>query len=93
MPRVMIMVAEQNVGMHYYSYWWGVKAGTADLSITENVMMEKLTQKGFHIVDHAMTSKTLEIKDPYKIESLNNDAVRSIGNLYDAEVVIYGKAL
>ena len=93
MPRVMIMVAEQNVGMHYYSYWWGVRAGTADLSITENVLMEKLTQKGFHIVDHAMTSKTLEIKAPYKIESLNNDAVRSIGNLYDAEVVIYGKAL
>ena len=93
MPRVMIMVAEQNVGMHYYSYWWGVKSSTVDLSITENVLMEKLTQKGFHIVDHAMTSKTLEIKDPYKIESLNNDAVRSIGNLYDAEVVIYGKAL
>jgi len=93
MPRVMIMVAEQNVGMHYYSYWWGVKASTADLSITENVLMEKLTQKGFQIVDHAMTSKTLEIKAPYKIESLNNDAVLSIGNLYDAEVVIYGKAL
>jgi hypothetical protein len=93
MPRVMIMVAEQNVGMHYYSYWWGVKAGTADLSITENVLMEKLTRKGFHIVDHAVTSRTLEIKAPYKIESLNNDAVRSIGNLYDAEVVIYGKAL
>ena len=93
MPRVMIMVAEQNVGMHYYSYWWGVKAGTADLSITENVLMEKLNSKGFHVVDHAMTSKTLEIEAPYKIESLSNDALRSIGNLYDAEVVIYGKAL
>jgi len=93
MPRVMIMVAEQNVGMHYYSYWWGVKAGTADLTITENVLMQKLTSKGFHIVDHAVAAKTLSIKDPYKIESLNNDAVQSIGNLYDAEVVIYGKAL
>jgi len=93
MPRVMIMVAEQNVGMHYYSYWWGVKAATADLSITENVLMEKLTRKGFQIVDHAMASKTLEIKAPYKIESLTNDAVRNIGKLYDAEVVIYGKAL
>jgi hypothetical protein len=40
-----------------------------------------------------MMSKTLEIKAPYKIESLSNDAVRNIGNLYDAEVVIYGKAL
>ena len=93
MPRVMIMVAEQNVGMHYYSYWWGVKAGTADLSITENVLMQKLARKGFHVVDHAMTSKTLKIKAPYKIESLSNDAVRDIGKVYDAEVVIYGKAL
>ena len=93
MPRVMIMVAEQNVGMHYYSYWWGIKAGTADLSITENVLMEKLAQKGFHVVDHAITSKTLEIKAPYKIESLSNDAIRNIGNLYDADVVIYGQAL
>jgi hypothetical protein len=93
MPRVMIMVAEQNVGMHYYSYWWGVKAGTADLSIAENVLMQKLARKGFHVVDHAMTSKTLKIKAPYKIESLSNDAVRDIGKVYDAEVVIYGKAL
>ncbi len=93
MPRVMIMVAEQNIGMHYYSYWWGVKAGTADLSITENVLMEKLSRKGFHVVDHAMASKNLKIKAPYKIESLSNDAVRDIGKVYDAEVVIYGKAL
>ncbi len=93
MPRVMIMVAEQNIGMHYYSYWWGVKASTADLNITENVLMQKLTGKGFHIVDHSVASATLHIKDPYKIESLSNDAVQSIGNLYDAEVVIYGKAL
>ncbi len=93
MPRVMIMVAEQNIGMHYYSYWWGIKASTADLTVTENVLMQKLTSKGFHIVDHAVASKSLSIKAPYKIESLSNDAVQSIGNLYDAEIVIYGKAL
>ena len=93
MPRVMIMVAEQNIGMHYWSYWWGLKASTADLTVTENVLMQKLTSKGFHVVDHAVASKNLSIKDPYKIESLSNDAVQSIGNLYDAEVVIYGKAL
>jgi len=93
MPRVMIMVAEQNVGMHYYSYWWGVKASTVDLTTTENVLMQKLTSKGFHIVDHAVASKKLSITDPYKIESLSNDAVQRIGIVYDAEVVIYGKAL
>ena len=93
MPRIMIMVAEQNVGMHYYTYWWHAVAGHADLTITENTLMEKLSEKGFNIVDHSVKAKNIQISDAYKIESLTNDAIKTIGNLYDAEVVIYGKAL
>jgi hypothetical protein len=92
-PRIMIMVAEQNVGRHYYSFWWGVKAGHTDINITENTLMEKLSQKGFLVVDHAVKSQNLKISDPFKIESLDNDAIQTIGNLFDAEVVLYGKAL
>jgi hypothetical protein len=92
-PRIMIMVAEQNIGMHVYSYWWGVRAGHADINITENTLMEKLSQKGFNVVDHAVKTQTLELSSPYKIESLGNDAIQTIGNLFDAEVVLYGKAL
>lgn len=93
MPRIMIMVAEQNVGMHHYAYWWHVVAGHADLTITENTLMEKLSEKGFNIVDHSVKTKNIQISDAYKIESLTNDAIKTLGNLYDAEVVIYGKAL
>jgi len=93
MPRIIIMVAEQNVGMHHYTYWWHVVAGHADLTITENTLMEKLAEKGFNIVDHSVKAKNIQISDAYKIESLTNDAIKTIGNLYDAEVVIYGKAL
>lgn len=93
MPRIMIMVAEQNVGMHNYAYWWHVVTGYADLTITENTLMEKLSEKGFNIVDHSVKTKKIQISDAYKIESLTNDAIKTIGNLYDAEVVIYGKAL
>lgn len=92
-PRVMIMVAEQNVGMHYYSFWWGVKAGHADIGITENTLMEKLAQKGFNVVDHAVKAGNVELAKPYRIESLSDKAVQTIGNLFDAEVVIYGRAL
>ena len=92
-PRVMIMVAEQNVGMQYYSYWWGVKAGHADINITENTLMEKLTQKGFNVIDHAVKAQKLSLSDPYRIESLSDEAVQIVGNLFDAEVVIFGKAL
>ena len=93
MPRVMIMVAEQNVGYHHYNFWWGVKTGEADLSITENILMEKLLGKGFNVVDHSVSTKTKELSKAYSIVSLDNNTVSRIGKLYDAEVVIYGKAV
>ncbi len=93
MPRVIIMVAEQNVDMDDYTYWWHMVAGQGDLTVTENTLMEKLAEKGFNIVDHSVKAKSLQISNAYKVESLTNDAIRTIGNLYDAEVVIYGKAL
>ncbi|MFP4447040.1 MAG: flagellar assembly protein T N-terminal domain-containing protein, partial [Desulfosudaceae bacterium] len=98
MPRVMIMVAEQNIGQEYYSYWWhhgarhDVRASSADLTVVENVLLRELGEKGFNLVDHAAMSGKLQVPAAYKVESLSNTAIREIGNLYDAEVVIYGKA-
>ncbi len=93
MPRVMIMVAEQNVGQTHYSYWWHAHSYQADLSVVENTLMEKLVSKGFNVVDHSVKTKTLKINAPYKVVSLSNTAIKTLGNLFDAEVVIYGKAL
>ena len=93
MPRIMLMVAEQNVGMHYYSFWWGLKSEQTDLSVTESVLMEQLGQKGFVLVDPSVKAGRVDVSEPYRIASLSNEAIVSIGRLYAAEVVIYGKAL
>lgn len=93
MPRIMLMVAEQNVGMHYYSFWWGLKSEQMDLSVTESVLMEQLGQKGFVLVDPSVKAGRVDVSEPYRIASLSNEAIVSIGRLYEAEVVIYGKAL
>jgi hypothetical protein len=93
MPRIMLMVAEQNVGMHYYSFWWGIKSEQTDLAITETVLLEQLGQKGFVVVDPMVKAGHVDISEPYRMASLSNDAVVSIGKLYEAEGVIYGKAL
>ncbi len=100
MPRVMIMVAEQNVGMEYYTYWWSalsgkgnVVAGHADLTVTENILMQKLSEKGFNIVDHSVMAKNVRLSKAYKIEALTDNAIQQAGSMYGAEVVIYGKAL
>jgi len=93
MPRIILMVAEQNVGMHYYSFWWGIKSEHTDLAITETVLLEQLGGKGFVVVDPAVKAGRVDISEPYRIASLSNEAIVSIGKLYEAEVVIYGKAL
>ena len=93
MPRIMLMVAEQNVGMQYYRFWWGLESGHADMTVTENTLLEQLSQNGFVVIDPAVKSGGIEISQPYKIESLSSEAIVSIGRLYHAEVVIYGKAL
>ena len=93
MPRIMLMVAEQNVGMQYYSFWWGVESEQTDLSVTESVLMEQLGQKGFVLVDPSVKAGRVDVNEPYRIASLSNEAIVSIGRLYEAEVVIYGKAL
>ncbi|ABW67003.1 flagellar assembly protein T N-terminal domain-containing protein [Desulfosudis oleivorans] len=93
MPRVMIMVAEQNIGQTTYAYWWDRSMTTqTDMTITENTLMEKLSGKGFNVVDHTVADRTVELSSAYKIADLTNDAMQKVGQLYGAEVVIYGKA-
>ncbi|MFP4039790.1 MAG: flagellar assembly protein T N-terminal domain-containing protein [Desulfosudaceae bacterium] len=97
MPRVMLMVAEQNIGQQYYVYWWqgggghDIMADGTDLTVIENVLMRELGNKGFNLVDRSVMSGQLSVPRAYKVESLSNSAVKEIGNMYGAEVVIYGK--
>ncbi len=94
MPRVMIMVAEQNVGQVRYVYWWNRTMTTrTDMTITENILMQKLAEKGFNVVDHNVADKTVGLSDAYRIADLSDRAAQKIGRLYGADVVIYGKAL
>ncbi|MFH2013272.1 MAG: flagellar assembly protein T N-terminal domain-containing protein [Pseudomonadota bacterium] len=92
-PRVMVMIAEQNIGQQYLSFWWGHKASEANLSIAESVLVEKLREKGFNLVDHAAKAENIRMSKLYRVANLDDNTAVSLGNQYDAEVVIVGKAL
>lgn len=92
-PRVMFLIAEQNIGHEDFKYWWGHHVSETDLSITETVLVEKFSKKGFNVVDHAAKAGSIEIGEAHRMVKLNDNAVVSLGNQYDAEVVIVGKAL
>jgi len=83
MPRIMVLMAEQNVGQsHPYYYWQGT-----DLSVCENVIQSKFLKDGFTFVDRTPLAGRL------KMESGNvSDAEAArLGGQVDAELVIVGK--
>lgn len=93
-PRIMILIAEQNIGKQHYYYWWGHHRGEqADLTIAENTIMDRFREKGFELVDHNAQSKDIKVAPAYRVAELNDRAAITLGKQADAEVVIVGKAL
>lgn len=93
-PRIMILIAEQNIGQQYYNYWWGQQRGAqTDLTIAENTIMDYFREKGFDFVDHSAQSKDIKVTPAFQVADLNDRAAITLGQQADAEVVIVGKAL
>ncbi len=93
-PRLMILIAEQNIGKLSYAYWWGQGRGEqADLTIAENTIMDRFREKGFDFVDHMVQSKDIKVTPAFQVADLSNQAAVALGQQADAEVVIVGKAL
>jgi len=93
-PRIIILVAEQNIGKQYFHYWWGAHRGEqTDLTVSENTIMDRFREKGFDFVDHSAQGKEIKVAPAFQVAELNDRAAITLGKQADAEVVIVGKAL
>lgn len=92
-PRTMIMIAEQNIGSEWYAWWWGYHGQQTDIGVVENTLMDKLSEKGFELIDHEVAAKQIKVTAAYKIQNLTVDQAKTLGSRADAEVVIIGKAV
>ena len=91
-PRVIVMIAEQNVGRSGFSYWWG-KGHVADLDILQTALVEAWQPRGFKFVDPALLQDKLAKSSALTQPSLTNQAAVAIGRSADADVAIVGKVL
>lgn len=90
-PRTIILVAEQNVGQEIYAWWRS--GGHADLSVVENVLMDKFCEKGFPMIDHATASGRIAASPAYAAADLSAVQAQTLGGQAGAEVAIIGKAV
>lgn len=92
-PRVIVMVAEQNIGSKGFSYWWGSSGYVADLQLTQNTLIESWQPKGFKFVDAALLAGKLKKKAAMNKPDVSDDNAVTIGQDADADVAIVGRVL
>jgi len=92
-PRIMAMIAEQNVGQGAYGWWQGSQGEDTDMGAVENAFMDKFTEKGFEFIDHEVALKEIRVTKAYRVPNLSIAQAKTLANQADAEVVIIGKAV
>jgi hypothetical protein len=92
MPKLLIMVAEQNVGMNKPVYWWGgTGIVSTDMRVVENTLMQVMREKGFTFVDTEVLSGKKTVRSP--VAYLSDKQARRMAKVTDAEVIIVGRAV
>ncbi len=95
-PRVMLLIAEQNIGQSGFSYWWGATSGSTDLGVVENTIINEWGSKGFRFVDHRVLAGKIKKRKAYQVTSaqgLSTQQAEEIANLSDAQIVLTGTAI
>lgn len=93
MPRVLLMIAEQNVGDSSASFWWGDKNFSANLDAAENGFIDAWIPKGIRFVDRQALLGKIEVGPALSSAEPTDDAIKSFAGSAGAEVVIKGKAV
>lgn len=96
-PRILFMIAEQNIGQEYYTFWWTGKSEFKgqhfDMPASETALKEEFINKGFNVVDISVATGKIEISNAYRIADLTDSGAKEIGRKFGAEIVVKGKAL
>lgn len=93
LPRMMVMIAEQNIGDTDLRYWWNPQAASVDLGVAENSLISEFRSKGFRFIDPEAVRKEIKVAKAYRAENLNEEKVRKLGAQAEADVVIFGQGL
>ncbi len=92
MPRVLVMIAEQNVGQANETFWWGDKNFSANLDAAENAFINAWKPKGVRFVDRQAITGKIKVGAALGSAAPADDAVKEFAGKAGAEVVIVGKA-
>ncbi|MBF0398817.1 MAG: hypothetical protein HQK78_18720, partial [Desulfobacterales bacterium] len=91
MPKILIAVSEQTIGDKSFKYFWDIKNPFVKTDSEQNIA-EKLKTKGFTTIMPSSVLKTLPDDLANYTPELDNKQAIDLANMFQAEVIIIGKA-
>ena len=91
MPRVLVMITEQNIG-GAPSAWWSNPGASVSMDVAENTLIDAWRPKGVKFVERQVLDGKIRV-GAGATNDLQNDVAKEFGAMSGAEIVIIGKAI
>lgn len=92
LPKILVLVSEQNPEDTSQKYWWGGKPVTGKI-LSVSALIESMRIKGLPVLDHLNIAQNTSIDARYDKPDLDNQEAVDIGLKFKADIVIVGKAI
>jgi hypothetical protein len=92
LPKILVLVSEQNLEDTSPKYWWGKKPVLGDL-FSVSAFIETMRSKGLPVLDYPSIAQNTSIDDRYDKPDLDKEEAVNLGRALKADIVIVGKTI
>jgi hypothetical protein len=92
LPKILVLVSEQNLEDTSPKYWWGKKPVSGEI-LSFSALTETMRSKGLLVFDHPSIAQNTNIDDRYDKPDLDKEEAVALGLRFKADIVVVGKAI
>jgi len=93
LPSILLLMAEQKLAEPYPGFWWGTEGAYFE-SLSEPIMVNRLKEAGFSILDHKQARSSQRINwEAFDKPDLSDQEAAELGALLKADVIIIGESV
>jgi len=92
-PRVIVLIAEQNVGGAGFSYWWGTQGFSSEMDLMQTQLISQWQPKGYKFVDPGAMKGKIKVSKAMQRADLDNGSAKLVAKDADADIAIVGKVV
>ena len=92
LPKILVLVSEQNLEDTSPKYWWGKKAVGGE-TFSVSAFIETMKSMGLPVLDHPSIAQNTSIDDGYDKADLDKEEAVNLGLNLKADIVIVGKTI